>query len=115
MTGDDVPNDLVLRPALHWPLIVLLNDGHDHFTVAISSTPSNTLDSGNRASRENQLPETLALTSAGSQGGRLANHKRIVASQLQQDFLSLGTQSVFRGMSHTTVSGRSPPATLTNS
>jgi hypothetical protein len=115
MTGDDVPNDLVLRPALHWPLIVLLNDGHNHFTVAISGTPSNAFDSGNRASSGRQFLETLALTSTGSPGGRLANHKRLVASQLQQDFLALCTQSVFHGMCHTSLSGRSPPTTFNNS
>ncbi len=115
MTGDDVPNDLVLRPALHWPLIVLLNDGHDHFTVAISSTPSNTFDSGNRASTGKQLPETLALTSTGSPGGRLANHKRLVAPQLQQGFFVLCTQAMLRRTCYRSVSGRSPPTTTRNS
>ena len=52
MTGDNVQNDLVVRPALtHWPLIVLLNDGHDHFTVAISATLPSSMDSGSRASQ----------------------------------------------------------------
>jgi hypothetical protein len=114
MTGDDIPNDLVLRPALHWPLIVLLNDGHNHFTVAISSTPSDAFDSGNRASTGKQVPETLALTSTGSPGGRLANHKRLVASQLQQGFLPSWTQAMPRGTPRTSVSERSPPAIATS-
>ena len=51
MTGDNVQNDLVVRPALtHWPLIVLLNDGHNHFTVAISATLPSSMDSGSRLS-----------------------------------------------------------------
>jgi hypothetical protein len=37
MSGDNVPNDLVLTSRLlRSPLIVLLNDGHDHLTVAVS-------------------------------------------------------------------------------
>ena len=32
MTGDKVPNDVVLRPALlRWLPTVLVNDGHEHF------------------------------------------------------------------------------------
>src|ERR1700719_433106 len=39
MTGDGIPNDLVVTPALlHLPLMVLVNDGNDHFTVAISAS-----------------------------------------------------------------------------
>jgi hypothetical protein len=37
MTGDNIPNDVVLRPALlRWLPTVLVNDGHQHFEVAWS-------------------------------------------------------------------------------
>jgi len=42
MTGDRVQNDVVLRPALlRWLPTVLVNDGHEHFEVAVSGTDPN--------------------------------------------------------------------------
>ena len=47
MSGDKIPNDLVLRPTLFSRLpTVLLNDGDNHFAVAISGTVPNSLSCG---------------------------------------------------------------------
>lgn len=110
MTGDNVRNDLVLRPALvHWPLIVLLNDGHDHFTVAISAALPSSLNSLSRASRAQQVPGTTALESSTSKAGGLANSGQAIP-KLQQGFLSLIQQRVINRTGYASVSGRAPPA-----
>ena len=109
MTGDNVRNDLVLRPALvHWPLIVLLNDGHDHFTVAISAALPSSVDSDDRASGTQQIPETVALVSSASKAGRLANNGRPVP-KLQQRFFSPLPHWVTNRTGYPSVSGRAPP------
>jgi hypothetical protein len=114
MTGDDVRNDLVLRPALiHWPLIVLLNDGHDHFTVAISATLPSSVDSGNRASRTRQIPETAALTSSSPKAGPQASSRQILGSTLKRGFLPPLAQRVANQVAHRSVLGRAPPAFAT--
>jgi len=113
MTGDNVRNDLVLRPALvHWPLIVLLNDGHDHFTVAISATLPSSLDSGRRASGAQQVPETVALVYSTSRASRLAGNGQSVP-KLRQHFLSPLSQRVTNLAGYTSVSGRAPPSIVT--
>ena len=109
MTGDNVRNDLVLRPALvHWPLIVLLNDGHDHFTVAISAALPSSLNSLSRASRAQQVPGTTALESSTSKAGGLATSGQAVPKP-QQGFLSLLQQRAINRTGYTSVSGRAPP------
>ncbi len=111
MTGDDVRNDLVLRPALiHWPLIVLLNDGHDHFTVAISATLPSSVDSGSRASRTRQIPETAALTSSSPKAGPQVSSRQILGSTLRRGLLPPLAQRVANQMAHRSVLGRAPPA-----
>ena len=114
MTGDDIRNDLVLRPALiHWPLIVLLNDGHDHFTVAISATVPSSVDSGSRASRSRQNPETAALASSSPKAGPQASSRQILGSTLQRGFLPPLAQRVAIQVAHRSVLGRAPPAFAT--
>lgn len=111
MTGDNVRNDVVLRPALvHWPLIVLLNDGHDHFTVAISADLPGRVDSDTRASGESCVPASLALVSSnfapdlGASNGRLfvpIPHSKVLASRAQR---------VVCGIDNSPILGRAPPA-----
>jgi hypothetical protein len=109
MTGDNVRNDLVLRPALvHWPLIVLLNDGHDHFTVAISATLPSSLDSRKRASGT-QVPENVVLASSGSRTSPLTNIKQRFVTNLLKNFFAPIAQSVRNGTAYMSVSGRAPP------
>jgi hypothetical protein len=114
MTGDNVQNDLVLRPALiHWPLIVLLNDGHDHFTVAISATLPSSLDSGSRASGARQVPETVALASSSCKAGPQARNGQLFIPRLQKGLLSPLTQRVTNRMGHESISERAPPTIAT--
>lgn len=111
MTGDDVRNDLILRPALiHWPLIVLLNDGHDHFTVAISATLPTSVDSGSRASRGRQIPEIAALMSASLKAGSQFSSRQIWDSTLQRRLLPPLAQTVANEVAHRSVLGRAPPS-----
>lgn len=115
MTGDDVRNDLVLRPALiHWPLIVLLNDGHDHFIVAISATLPSSVDSGSLASRSRQNPETAALTSSSPKAGPQVSSRQILGSTLQRAFLPPLAQRVPNQLAHRSVLGRAPPVLATH-
>ena len=110
MTGDSVVNDLVLRPTVvHWPLIVLLNDGHDHFTVVISATLPSSLDSRSRASQSHQIPQTVALTSSGSKADPQPSSRQILVPNLQGDFLPPLAQRMPNEGGHRSVLGRAPP------
>jgi hypothetical protein len=113
MTGDNVQNDLVVRPALtHWPLIVLLNDGHNHFTVAISATLPSSMDSGSRLSRSQPAPDTAALVSFASKAGASTSDRQFLVPKLQQGFLSSFTQRSTNQTDRISISGRAPPAKI---
>lgn len=114
MTGDHVPNDVVLRPTLlRWPPTVLVNDGHDHFAVVVSDA-----DPGNIATRENLDPRrrdgpALAfLRSSGFKAIPVPHTKGIFVPQLQQTLLSPFAQSFAWGAEHASASGRAPPRSL---
>jgi hypothetical protein len=111
MTGDKVPNDLVLRPALvHWLPTVLVNDGHDHFAVVISNHSPDSLSSGqDLESRGSDAPGTAALMPSGFKAGNLSRGRELFP-QLRELLLSPTTQAVFPRREHTTSSGRAPPA-----
>jgi hypothetical protein len=113
MTGDKVPNDLVLTPTLlSWPPTVLLNDGHDHFTVAISvDFPGFSRE--DRASSPHDVHSTVALMSCGFKAGRHPNGGGLFLPQLQADLLSLTNHRVTRSLGYSTSSGRSPPTLAT--
>jgi hypothetical protein len=113
MTGDNIQNDLVVRPALtHWPLIVLLNDGHNHFTVAISASLPSSMDSGSRLSRSQQVPDGAVLVSLASKADASASNRQFLVPKLQQGFLSSFTQSSTNRTDQISVSGRAPPAKI---
>jgi hypothetical protein len=68
MSGDSVANDLVLTSKLlGLPPIVLLNEGHDHLTVA--SSPGAFACGEDRASGSYQVHRASALLSAKFKGG----------------------------------------------
>jgi len=117
MTGDKVPNDLVLRPALlRWLPTVLLNDGHDHFAVAISATDPISLSCGQElASRGNDGRGTVALLSSGFKTGRLVNDEGLFLPQVPEEFLSPAAQTNATSLCETSCSGRAPPAFVINS
>jgi hypothetical protein len=109
MSGDSVPNDLVLTSRLlHSPLIVLLNDGHDHLTAAISQ---GSFASGEgRASGPRQVHRASALVSSGFKLKSLANRGGLFLSQSQHNFLSPISRIVTKHAGYTSSSGRAPPA-----
>jgi len=111
MTGDNVPNDLIVTPALlRWPLMVLLNDGHDHFTVAISGVFPGSLGSDDgRASAAQHGQEIVALMSSGSKAGGLTNCGGPLLPRLQASLLSLISQTIANRLGYTFLSGRAPP------
>ncbi len=111
MSGDNIPNDLVLTPALlpRTP-IVLLNDGNDKFTVAISSSIPGTVEAGEaEASGEHQLRDTAALVSPGSRAGGHPNPKRLFVPQLQEKLSSIPAQTTIGRWAYTSHAGRAPP------
>jgi hypothetical protein len=111
MTGDNIRNDLVLRPALiHWPLIVLINDGHDHFTVAISASLPTSLNPTRHASQSREMPEAAALGSSSSKTGPQANDRQILALTRQRALLPPLAQRMPSQDGYRSVLGRAPPA-----
>jgi hypothetical protein len=112
MNGDSVPNDLVLTPALLcWLPTILLNDGHDHFAVAVSVTDPDSLSSGlELESRGNDDQGTVALMSSGSKAGGLMNGGGLLLSQVQDELLSPTTQAIAQSLGYSSSSGRAPPA-----
>jgi hypothetical protein len=114
MTGDQVPNDLVLRPALLcWLPTVLLNDGHDHFAVAISSDPPDSLSSGQElASGGNDGRATAALISSCLKVGGLP-HSEEFFQQFREHLHSSSIAVAVLRSEYTSSSGRAPPAFVT--
>jgi len=111
MSGDNVRNDIVLRPALvHWPLIVLLNDGHDHFTVAISADLPDQVDSDTRASGESRVPHNLALVSSSFASDLDASNCRAFVPILHSQLLVPKVRRAVCGMDGIPILGRAPPA-----
>ncbi len=115
MTGDKVPNDLVLMPALiHWLPTVLINDGHDHFKVVISNHPPDSLSCGqDLESRGSDARGTAALTSSGFKAGGLTRGRELFP-QLREILLAAATQAFVPRWEITTSSGRAPPALMTS-
>ena len=113
MTGDNVPNDLILTPALlHWPLTVLLNEGHDHYVVAISGVFPGSLGSGeDRASERHDIQSNVALLSFRLQ-------RRLPCETAEEHFLRCCKENPIPPIAQTqrlavwimpSVSGRAPP------
>ena len=115
MTGDHVPNDVVLRPALLlWPPTVLVNDGHDHFAVVVSGVDPGALSSReNFGSRPRDNQTFALLRSSGFKAIHLPPNKRMLAPQLQQTLWSAFRQSFAWGIEHASSSDRAPPFVTT--
>jgi hypothetical protein len=109
MSGDSVANDLVLTSKLlGLPPIVLLNEGHDHLTVAIS--PGAFASGEDRAVGSHQVHRGLALLSAKFKAGELSNCDGLQYPQAQENLFSLITQIFVKSADQTPSSGRAPPA-----
>lgn len=109
MSGDSVANDVVLNSSLlHAPLVVLLNDGHDHLTVAISP--------GSFSSREGrrlgtpQFHRCMALPSFSSRVKELASRGMPLPVQPQEDRVSHIEHVVAQTAGGTSSFDRAPPA-----
>lgn len=115
MTGDHVPNDVILRPALpRWPPTVLVNDGHDHFAVIESSTVESFFSSRENFDSRRRNGQTFAyVRSSGFKALHPPSSKRTLAPALQQSLLSPFSQSFARRMEDASRSGRAPPSFLT--
>jgi hypothetical protein len=114
MTGDNVRNDLILAPALlQWPLTVLVNDGHDHFVLAVSAAPPESLSSKEAQASKGDNQTTEALRSAGFKTGAPSSDGRLSVPQSQQATLGPGAQAEPKRLCHSSSSGRAPPMLVT--
>lgn len=112
MSGDSVANDLVLTSRLFGlPLIVLLNEGHDHLTVAIS--PGSFAAGEGQALGSHQIHRALALLSSGFKRGGLNSFGSLFYPQLEQRLLSPLASLSPNYAEHPSASGRAPPALVT--
>lgn len=109
MTGDGIRNDLVLTPKLvHWPLTILVNDGHDHF-LAISGALPGSWGADDQASGGLGLPSNLALRSSRFRADFLPGADGPFLQPLQQNFSSPPSQTASVRLAHASGSGRAPP------
>jgi hypothetical protein len=113
MTGDKIPNDLVLRPAMvRWLPTVLVNDGHEHFDVAVSgSDPSSFSSSEDLGSRRRDSQTFAYLMSSGFKAIHLPNTRRPFDPQLRERLHSSFIQPVSNRLGHASSPGRAPPLT----
>lgn len=111
MTGDHVPNDVVLHPAmLNWPPTVLVNDGHDHFAVAASGQdPGNFLSHENLESRSSDGSLFALMGYSGFKTISLPDCNRLPAPESQQSALVRSDRLLDTRMEHASSSGRAPP------
>jgi hypothetical protein len=115
MTGDKIPNDVVLRPALaRWLPTVLVNDGHEHFEVVVSGTDPKALSSNeDLGSRRQESQSFVLLISSGFKAVYLTDRRRILDPQLQQCRFSSLAQAFSDRLDRTSSSGRAPPLSTT--
>jgi hypothetical protein len=108
MSGDSVANDLVLTSKLlGLPPIVLLNEGHDHLTVAIS--PGAFASGEDRASGSHEVHRSLALLSAKFKTAELNNCSCLHYPQAHENLLSPIARIFAEPADHASSSGRAPP------
>lgn len=115
MTGDHVPNDVVVIPALfHWPLTVLVNNG-DQFTVAILAKFSDSSASDQDQASGTRGPVDLsALLSAGFEHHALTDRGGVPLLPRQEGHLpSIAIPSVLLHAIRSG-SGRAPPSLVTS-
>jgi len=110
MSGDHIANDLVLIPSLFWsPPTVLLNDGLNHFELAVWSLFPGLLR-GDHATGPHAAHDNAAFVSSGFKSRALTTVEGFLASQQSQKtlaptFARAASSSVQR-LPH---SGRAPP------
>jgi hypothetical protein len=108
MSGDSVPNDLVLTSRLlGYPLVILLNDGHDHFTVAIS--PDLFAANDGRASGPHESHRSLALMSSSFKAKAIAQRGDSYSPRPQENRVSVSKHTEASLATHSFCPGRAPP------
>jgi hypothetical protein len=115
MTGDKIANDVVLRPALlRWLPTVLVNDGHEHFEVAVlGPDPTSFSSKEDLGSRRRDSQTFVLLVSLGFKAVHLPNSRRPFDPQLHQCLFSSFTQTGTARLGHAPISGRAPPLETT--
>lgn len=109
MSGDDIPNDVVLTSKLlGLTFIVLLNEGHDHLTLAIS--PGSSASDEGRASGAGQVHHQLALPTSGFRAGSLVSGKRTPLLEPRENPVSFFASLFAECAERRAASGRAPPA-----
>jgi hypothetical protein len=116
MTGDKVPNDVVVTPALlHWPLTVLVNDGHNHFTVAISAKfPDSSASDQDQASGTRGPMDLSALVSAGFEHHVLTDRGGFPLPPRRAGLLLSVITAAMPLHAIASSSGRAPPSLVTS-
>jgi hypothetical protein len=111
MTGDKVPNDVILRPTVvRWLPTVLVNDGHEHFEVAVSGTNPKSFSTGEDLGSRRRDSQTFALlVSSGFKAIHLPNNRRLFDPQLQECPSHTFTQTGTNRFGHALSPGRAPP------
>ena len=111
MTGDNIPNDVVLRPALvRWLPTILVNDGHEHFDVAMSGTdPSSFSSNEDLGSRRHDSQSFAFLMSSGFKTAHLPNSRWPFDPQLRECLFSSFVQTVSNRLGYASSPGRAPP------
>ncbi len=111
MTGDKIPNDVVLRPALiRWVPTVLVNDGTGNFRVAVSGRDPSSFSSNEDLGSRKRDTQTFALMlSSGFKAVHPLNSRRPLDPPLQECLLYAFAGSMSARLDHATSSGRAPP------
>ncbi|HKM66488.1 MAG TPA: hypothetical protein VJX70_04920 [Candidatus Acidoferrum sp.] len=109
MSGDSIPNDLVMTSKLFRSLlVVLVNDGHDHLTVAVSPHPFASGDG--QALGSGQIHRIVALASSGVRSVDLADSGELLPQQTPAKPLSLIGQLRATRAAYSSGPGRAPPS-----
>jgi hypothetical protein len=112
MTGDKVPNDLLVRPAhLQWLPTILVNDGHDHFAVVIPGATETYISSTQElAPSESDHHGTVAITSSSFKAHALANCGESFVPQNKIENRISAAELPVISFGHNSSSGRAPPS-----
>jgi hypothetical protein len=116
MTGDNTRNDLLLTPAMFcWPPIVLVNDEHDHFAVAISGAIPDSMSSREElTSRTGNAQGAAGLISSGFKVGGPLPRRGLVLPQFQGSPLLAINGVPTVSPDYASNSGRAPPSFVTS-
>jgi hypothetical protein len=108
MSGDNIANDVVLTSKLlGLPFAVLLNEGHDRLTLAIS--PGSFASDEGSASGPGQVHHASALPASGFRAGSLLTGDRALLLELKEKLVSRIVSPFTKCAEFRSSSGRAPP------